>query len=70
MVYPIKTEDQLLGKPYTEFSMEGLNVDRTKRMVYCQYCKYSIEVILYGAKCGQCRSFLINITTDTNVKLA
>lgn len=60
-MYPHKTVDQLKAPPYSEISQEGLNQDRATKKVYCQYCKYTIQTNLYGAKCGQCQSFLISI---------
>jgi len=57
MIYPFKTIEQLKAAPFTELEMAHFNPK--KRKVFCQYCKYAIETNLYGAKCGQCRSFLI-----------
>lgn len=61
MIYPFKTIDQLKAPPYTELpDTSQILLRETRRIVYCQYCKYSVETILYGAKCGQCHSFLIS----------
>lgn len=54
MNYPDKEPKEL---PFTEMSQNGLN--QKNRKVFCQYCKYSIVTNLFGAQCGQCKSFLI-----------
>jgi hypothetical protein len=51
--------EQLKAPPYSDFSQQGLRDDKQMK-VYCQYCKYSIITNLHGAKCGQCKSFLIS----------
>lgn len=59
MLYPLKESVDLKAQPYSEIEIDKFNVERAKRIVYCQYCKYSVETRLYAVKCGQCRSFLI-----------
>jgi Zn finger protein HypA/HybF involved in hydrogenase expression len=69
MNYPIKVPKE---PPFSEIPQDSLNMERSSRKVYCQYCKYSIEIKLYGAKCGQCKSYLIDYLTShfTDGKLA
>lgn len=59
MIYPSKTNEQLKKVPFSDVAQTG-NVDRLKRNVYCQYCKYTISTELMGARCGQCKSYLID----------
>lgn len=53
MTYPSKVPK---APPFSEVDA---NYTPRMRAVFCQYCKYTIETNLYGAKCGQCKSFLI-----------
>jgi hypothetical protein len=70
MTYPYKSHEQLKAPPYSDFDMAGLNIERASAKVYCQYCKYTTTVSIYGSKCGQCHSFLITILPVSNVQLA
>lgn len=69
-MYPKKTVDQLKAPPYSEVNQDGLNKERANRLVYCQYCKYSLETNIYGVRCGQCKSFMITYLGMNNVQLA
>lgn len=53
--------EQREGEPYTNQSLEGINLQAMKRTVYCEHCKYRIQTNLPGAKCGICHSNLINV---------
>ena len=54
--------------PYTEVDMN--NFTPKDRMVYCENCKLSFVINLYGAKCGKCHSNLINYPKSALDELA
>lgn len=67
MTYPFKISDQLKEKPYSEIDQDKYTPK--ERIVYCQNCRYSININGYGMKCGQCKSFLIEMPKPSNVEL-
>lgn len=63
--YPFKEHKDLLSKPYSDINQDKYTLKI--RNVYCQNCHYETSINIYAAKCGQCKSFLIESPRLTNI---